>query len=85
MHVNTLGKVFLATLAAAVVGKATQTTVRGTPDQVSAVAHALQSSRVFLAELEKPGATVASVIEKLKIKQMSASEFESKLGIPWPF
>ena len=58
--------------------------VRGTPDEVDAVAEALMSSKRFQDELKKPGATVQSVVELLGLKHASASQFERILGIPWP-
>jgi hypothetical protein len=84
LKMNLLGKVFFGTLAAWLVGKAVNTKLRGTKEQVEAVMEALLASRKFQDELHKPGATVDSVVQKLGVKHMSASEFERKLGIPWP-
>lgn len=84
LHVNVMGKIFWATLAAALVGKIVSTKIRGSRSQIDAVTNALISSRAFQDELSRPGATVDSVIEKLHIKQMSARDFRSKFGIDWP-
>jgi hypothetical protein len=84
LRVNTLGKIFFATLAAWIVGKAVNTKLRGSREEVEAVANALASSRRFQDELNRPGATVDSVVQKLGVKHMSASEFERVLGVPWP-
>lgn len=84
LHLNLLGKVAFATFAAWLIGKSTNLKVRGTPDQVNAVSNALLSSRRFQDELNRPGASVESVVQKLGVKHMSAQEFERVLGVPWP-
>lgn len=84
LHLNLLGKVFIAAAAAWVIGKATNLKLRGTPQEVQAVANALQSSRRFQDELRRPGATVQSVMSKLRVKNMSAREFERTFGVKWP-
>ena len=81
---NILGKIFFATLGAWLVGKVINTKLRGSRDEVEAVANALSASRRFQDELNRPGATVDSVVQKLGVKHMSASEFERVLGVPWP-
>lgn len=83
-YLNLTGKLILASLGAWFVGKVVNTKIRGNKDEVTAIANALLASRRFQDELYKPGATVQSVVEKLKIKQMSAVEFERVLGIAWP-
>ena len=84
LKVNLLGKIFFATLGAWLVGKFVNTKLRGSPQEIEAVANALAASRKFQDELSRPGATVDSVVQKLGIKHMSASEFERVLGVPWP-
>jgi hypothetical protein len=83
-YLNLTGKILLASLGAWLVGKVVNTKLRGNQDEITAVSNALMASRRFQEELRKPGASVQSVIEKLRIKQMSASEFERVLGVPWP-
>jgi hypothetical protein len=78
------GKLFFASLGAWLIGRTVKTKLRGTPDEIRVVANALMSSRRFQDELRRPGASVGSVMEKLKVKQMSADEFERVFGIPWP-
>lgn len=84
LQLNLLGKIFFTTVGAWLVGKATNTKIRGTETEVRAVSNAMMASRRFQDELRKPGATVASVMEKLGLKHASAREFERILGIPWP-
>lgn len=84
LKLNLLGKIFFGTLAAWLAGKVVNTKLRGNRDEVEAVSNALSASRRFQDELHRPGATVDSVIQKLGIKHMSASEFERVLGVPWP-
>lgn len=83
-YLNLTGKIFLASLAAWAVGKFVNTKLRGYPEEIQAVVNALMSSKVFQDELRKPGATIDSVMEKLRVKQMSASEFKRVLGVEWP-
>ena len=83
-YLNLTGKLLLASLGAWLVGKVVNTKIRGNQDEMSAVANALMASRRFQDELHRPGATVQSVIDKLRVKQMSASEFERVLGVKWP-
>lgn len=83
-YLNLTGKIFLASLGAWLVGKVINTKLRGNRDEIQAVSNALMASKKFQDELKRPGASVESVIEKLRIKQMSASEFERVLGVRWP-
>jgi hypothetical protein len=84
LYVNLLGKIFLTALGAWAVGKLTNTKIRGTEDEVRAIANALLASRRFQEELSRDGATVDSVIQKLGVKHMSSNEFQRVLGVPWP-
>jgi len=84
LRVNLLGKVFFATLGAWLVGKYVNTKLRGTQSEIEAIGNALAASRRFQDELNRPGASIESVVQKLGIKHMSASEFERVLGVPWP-
>lgn len=78
------GKMLVASLGAWLVGKVVNTKIRGSRDEIEVLANALLSSRKFQDELNRSGASVGSVMEKLRVKQMSASEFERVFGIPWP-
>jgi len=84
LRLNLLGKIFFAAVGSWLVGKATNMKIRGTPEEVQAVANAMKASKVFQEELERPGATVESVMQKLGLKHASAREFERILGVPWP-
>lgn len=82
--ISTVGKIFLAGVAAWLVGRASRLKVRGTPDEVEVLKNALMASKKFQEELRRPGATVQSVMDRLQLKNISAQEFERKLGIPFP-
>lgn len=84
LKMNLVGKIFFASVGAWLVGKLVNTKLRGTREQIDAVANALSASRRFQDELNRPGATVDSVVQKLGVKHMSAAEFERVLGVPWP-
>lgn len=84
LYFNTTGKLFLASLGAWAVGKYVNTKLRGNSNEIAAIANALMSSRKFQEELNRPGASVESVMQKLRVKEMSASTFERVFGIRWP-
>ncbi len=84
LHLNLLGKIFFTTLGAWLVGKTVNTKIRGTESEVRAVKNAMLASKRFQEELNRPGATVESVVEKLGVKHMTAQEFEKTFNIPWP-
>ncbi len=84
LRVSTLGKIFLAGLAASIVGRASGLKIRGNPNQIKAIANALRSSRRFQDELRRSGATVDSVMQKLNLKNARGREFERILGVKWP-
>ena len=84
LKLNLLGKIFFAAVGAWLVGKAVNLKIRGTPEEVQAVANAMMASRTFQEELSRSGATVESVMQKLGLKHASAREFERILGVPWP-
>ena len=84
LKVGLLGKVFFETLGAWLVGKFVNTKIRGSRAEVESLGNAMASSRRFQDELNKPGATMDSVIQKLGVKHMSASQFERTFGVRWP-
>lgn len=84
LRLNLIGKIFFASVAAWLLGKMVNVKVKGTPEEVDAVARAMLNSKRFQDELNRPGATVDSVLHKLNLKNASAREFERILGIPWP-
>lgn len=84
LHLNLVGKIFFASVAAWLIGKATNMKIRGTQEEINAVASAMTASRRFQNELQKPGASVESVVNLLGLKHASARQFEAILGVPWP-
>ncbi|SRR5260221_7575830 len=84
VELNFLGKVLFASMGAWLVGKLTNIKIRGSQDEVQAIVNAMLSSKRFQEELRKPGASVQSVIDKLNLKNVSASEFKRVLGIEFP-
>jgi hypothetical protein len=83
-HMSTISKLFLAGVAAWLVGQRVQMKVKGNKQDMEKLAAALVASKKFQNELAKPGATAQSVIEKLGLKNMSAKKFEEITGIEWP-
>ncbi len=84
LRMNLLGKIFFAAVGAWLVGRATNIKIRGTQEEIQAVTSAMMASRRFQEELERPGATVESVMQQLGLKHASAREFERILGVSWP-
>lgn len=84
LKLNLLGKVFFVAVAGWLVGKATNLKLRGSHEEIQAVANAMMASRTFQDELSRSGASVDSVMDRLGLKHASAKEFERILGIPWP-
>ena len=83
-EISTVGKIFLAGVAAAILGKMSGLKIRGTQEEIDALKAALLASKTFQEELNKDGATVQSIMDKLHLKNITAKEFEKKLGVPWP-
>jgi len=81
---NLPGKLFMAATAAWVLGRASQLRIKGTRQEIDALANALKASRRFNQELNKSGATVDSVMNKLGLKHARGKEFERITGVPWP-
>lgn len=81
---TTFGKLFFTGLAAWILHKASKLKIKGSPQEIEAIANAIQSSRAFQDEIRKPGATVDSVMAKLKLKYARGEEFSRILGVPFP-
>lgn len=81
---TTFGKLFFTGLAAWILHKSSKLKIKGSPQEIEAIANAIQSSRAFQDEIRKPGATVDSVMQKLKLKHARGAEFERILGVPFP-
>jgi len=84
------GKLFFAGAAAYITGKGLQQKVklpikvRGTPQQMRAVVDAIVSSKEFQREVGKPGATIDSVVNKLRLRNLTKQRFQQLTGVPWP-
>ena len=58
--------------------------LKGTPEQLQAVMEVIKASQEFQEEINRDGATVESVMEKLNIQNLAKKAFEEKTGKPWP-
>lgn len=84
---STTGKIFFAAVAAYLAGKVSSGAflkLRGTPDELRAVADAIVASKAFQDELKKPDATIDSVIDKMNVKNTTAAKFQEITGNKWP-
>lgn len=84
LKLNVVGKIFFVAAAAWLLDRAVNVKVKGTRQEIDAVANVMMSSKRFQDELARPGATVESVMEKLNLKNASAREFERVLNVKWP-
>lgn len=57
--------------------------ISGNKHEVSVVQNVLESSKNFVLELHRDGATVDTVTEALERKKRDAAEFESTFGFAW--
>lgn len=88
------GKLFFAGAAAYIAGSAMKggghgnvklpIKVRGTPRQMRAVIDAVTSSKEFQREINRSGATIDGVIQKLRIRNMTKQRFYQLTGRSWP-
>lgn len=81
---NVTGRLILASISSWLVDKPVNTKIRGSQREVKAVANALIASKIFQEELRRPGVTVESVSQKLRLKHDAVSEFEKVFGVRWP-
>jgi len=84
LHLNLTGKLLLASIGSWLVGKAVNTSIRGTVDEVESVKKAMIATKILHEELRRPGASVESIVSKMKDKNSAAQDFENLFGIPWP-
>jgi len=81
---NLYAKILFATLGSALIGRTVKTKIRGTKEEVDAIAKALIASRKLYVEFKSSNATVQTVIDKLNEKNDAAKEFESIFNMQWP-
>ena len=58
--------------------------IKGNPGQIQAMTRAIIASKRFQDEMKRPGATVESVISRLNLKNLTAQQFQTLTGQPWP-
>lgn len=78
------GKLFFASLVAYLAGAKSIVKLKATPEQVKAITDAVVASKEFQDEIKREGATIESVIEKMRLKNLTAADFKAKTGRPWP-
>jgi hypothetical protein len=83
-EMTTMSKILLFVVGAWLVGKYFKLKVRGSQRQISTLSSAMLSSKRFQDELKRPGASLDSVMNKLKVKNMDADRFQKTFGIKWP-
>jgi hypothetical protein len=81
------GKMFFAALAAYVTGKAPDNNfikIKGTPEQMKALADAVAATKSLYDEINKPTTTIEEIIRKMNDKKNAAEDFREKIGHSWP-
>ena len=58
--------------------------LRGSKEQIKAIIDVITSSSEFQKEINKPDATVDSVIQKLNLKNLNKDNFYKITGKKWP-
>lgn len=58
--------------------------LQGTPEQLQAVMEVIKATKDFQDEVNREGATVETVMQKLNIQNLAKKAFEEKTGKPWP-
>lgn len=82
---STLGKIFFAGLATKMAREiAMPLKLKARPEQIQAITDAIMASKQFQDEIQKPGAKIEDVIQKMKLKNINKQSFEKITGKPWP-
>lgn len=58
--------------------------IRGSKQQIKSVMDAIAGSADFQREINRPGATIEKVIDKLKLKNLNKQSFEKLTKRRWP-
>lgn len=58
--------------------------LQGTPEQLQAVVEVIKASQEFQEEVNREGATVETVMQKLNAQNLAKKAFEERTGHPWP-
>ncbi len=58
--------------------------IKGNKQQIDAIMKALQGSAAFQREINRPGANIEQILNKLKVKNMNKQSFEKTFGVRWP-
>lgn len=78
------GKLFFASMVAFLAGSKSMIKLKATPEQIKAISNVVTASKAFQDEIAKEGATIDSVISKMRIKNLMAAEFKAQTGRSWP-
>ena len=81
------GKMFFAALAAYVTGKAPDNNfikIKGSPEQMKALADAVAATKSLFDEINNPSTTIEEIIRKMNDKKIAAEDFKEKTGHTWP-
>lgn len=85
LNLTPMGKLFFGSLVAWIAnGSAMPFKVRGTPEQLQALANAVFASKRYMEYLKDPQATIDGVLDKLNEKNQMAREFSEKTGFTFP-
>lgn len=58
--------------------------LQGTPEQLQAVMEVIKATKEFQEEVNRDGATVETVMQKLNMQNIAKKSFEDRTGKPWP-
>lgn len=81
------GKMFFAALAAYVTGKAPDNNfikIKGSPEQMKALANAIAATKSLFDEINNPNTTIEEIIRKMSDKKNAAEDFQKSTNHVWP-
>lgn len=81
---TTSGKLFFASLVSYLNGGKSPVKLKASPEQIKAIAHVVQASKEFQEEIKNPEATIDSITEKMRQKNLAIAEFVEITGKFWP-
>lgn len=86
LNLSPMGKLFFGSLVAWIIKDAALPfKIKGSPQEMEALAKAVFAAKRFHDELKRPGVTIQDVIDRLNDKNTAAEEFKTVTNMDFPF
>jgi hypothetical protein len=82
--IGVVAKIFLAAIAASILGKQSRVRLKGDPLDMNYIQAALEATRELRAVLHDESRTVEDIDQVLRRKQDAVFAFEAHFNLPWP-